>query len=427
MTPLPLDASGLPDLTAMVQAGDHVVVGQGTAEPLTLTAALVAQHRAVGRLDVFLGATFSDTFVSGRCEGIAFSSYGAIGKAALLARSRRLNVTPVHYSELPALFETRQRRVDVALLLLAPGPDGRPANLALANDYTVAAARSARIVIAEVNRDLPAMPGGALPSDLRIDAYVESTRGLLDLPPRPADGLVESRIAAHVAAIIPDGAVLQIGIGGLPDAVLAGLRHHRELGIHSGMIGDRVVDLIECGAVTDGWKPFDRGVTIAGLLLGSERLRRFADRNPRIRLAPPAYTHAHPVLARIPFFTAINSAIEVDLTGQVNAEVAEGTYIGALGGQADFVRGARAAAGGRSIIALPATAKDGRRSRIVAALSGPVTTSRGDADTVVTECGVAELRGCSLRERARRMIAIAAPAFREELERAAASEAWDFG
>jgi len=220
--------------------------------------------------------------------------------------------------------------------------------------------------------------------------------------------------------LIPDRAPLQIGIGAIPDAILAALAGHRELGIHSGMISDGIADLIEAGVATNSRKSFDRGITVAGVLFGTRRLNEFAHRNASLRLHLPAYTHGIDVLARIAHFVAINSAIEVDLTGQVNAEVANGTYIGAVGGQVDFVRGANAAPNGRSIIALPATAKHGKTSRVVATLrDAPVTSLRSDADLVVTEWGVAEMRGQTLAERARRMIAVAAPQFRESLERAA--------
>ena len=186
------------------------------------------------------------------------------------------------------------------------------------------------------------------------------------------------------------------------------------------MIGDGMADLIEAGVVTNTRKPFDRGLTVAGALFGTGKLNHFAHRNPALLMCPPSHTHALPVLARIPHFIAINSALEVDLTGQVNAEVADGTYVGAVGGQADFVRGALAAPHGRAIIALPATARRGSASRIVTKLTGPVTSPRSDADVVVTEWGVAELRGATLAERARRMIAVAAPDFREALAREAA-------
>jgi len=324
---------------------------------------------------------------------------------------------PAQYSRLPGLFADGTLPADVALLQLARNGDA----LAIAGnrDYSLAAAQRARLVIGEVNDRAPWCFGGELPPDLRIDLTVETSRPPAELPPARI-GPVEERIARLVAERIPDGAVIQTGIGAMPDAILSALSGHRDLGVHSGMMGDRMADLIEAGAVTNARKPFDAGVSVAGSLFGSARLLAFADRNPAIRLVPTEVSHGVEVMTRLPGFTAINSAVEVDLSGQVNAEVAGSHYVGAVGGQVDFVRAGNLAPGGRSIIALPATARDGTVSRIVASLDGrPVTSLRSDADLVVTEWGVAELKGRTLAERARRMIAIADPAFREDLERAA--------
>jgi acetyl-CoA hydrolase len=204
----------------------------------------------------------------------------------------------------------------------------------------------------------------------------------------------------------------------MPSAILSALHSHRRIGLHSGMLSDSVVDLVESGAVTNETKPFDRGVSVAGTLLGTRRLYGFAHRNPALKLMPLGFTHNVELLARIEGFTSLNSAIEIDLTGQVNAEVAGGTYIGAVGGQVDYVRAARRSRGGKSVIALPATARGNRVSRIVSSLNDPVvTTARSDVDIVVTEYGAAHLRGISLEERARRLIAISHPDFREALER----------
>jgi acetyl-CoA hydrolase len=209
-----------------------------------------------------------------------------------------------------------------------------------------------------------------------------------------------------------------MGIGAMPAAILDSLHNHRRLGLHSGMVSDAIVDLINAGAVTNETKPFDRDASVTGTLLGTSKLYRFAHRNRALRLVPLSVTHNIELLTRIDQFTSLNSAIEVDLSGQVNAEVAGGTYIGAVGGQVDYVRAARRSRGGKSIIALPATARGGKVSRIVASLNDPVvTTARSDVDIVVTEHGAAHLRGISLEERARRMISIADPALREGLER----------
>jgi acyl-CoA hydrolase len=223
-----------------------------------------------------------------------------------------------------------------------------------------------------------------------------------------------------VAELVPDGAVIQIGIGAMPTAILDALHSRRRLGIHSGMISDSVIDLVGAGAVTNETKPFDRGVSVAGTLLGTRRLYDFANQNKTLILKPLTFTHNVALLSQIDRYTSLNSAIEVDLSGQVNAEVAGGVYIGAVGGQVDYVRAARRSRGGRSVIAMPATARRGTVSRIVAKLSAPVvTTARSDVDTIVTEFGTAELCGISLEERARRLIPLADPRFREDLERAA--------
>jgi acyl-CoA hydrolase len=240
----------------------------------------------------------------------------------------------------------------------------------------------------------------------------------MELSPAPF-GPVEEAIAGHIARFIEDGTTIQMGIGAIPDAVLAGVSDRRDLGIHSGLIGDRVADLMERGVVTNARKPIDTGFTVAGTLRGTRRLYDFAHRNRAIRLFTLMHTHRAEILSQLGKVIAVNSAVEVDLTGQVNAEVAGGVQVGAVGGQGDFVRGVQMASSGRSIIALPATARSGQISRIVARLSGPVTTARSDADLIVTEFGVADLRGQPLDARIGRMLAISAPQFREELERGA--------
>ncbi len=204
----------------------------------------------------------------------------------------------------------------------------------------------------------------------------------------------------------------------MPVAVARALAGHRDLGVHSGVVSDVVVDLVERGAVTNAFKGVDRGCIVTGGLFGTRRLYDFADDNPHVHLRAISYTHDLAVLAKVGRFHSINSAVEVDLTGQVNAEVAAGRYLGAVGGQVDFVRGAAAAADGRSIIALRSTTADGEQTRIVPRLqNAPVTTARSDVDVVATEHGIADLRGRSLTERAQLLIAIADPAFRETLER----------
>jgi acyl-CoA hydrolase len=403
------------DWGALVRSGERVLVGQAMAEPLTLTRSLVDQRSRIGEFEIFLGVTYSDTFAPDRTDGIRFSGYGAIGKSAALARAARLDPLPWHYGAISAAFADGRLRADVVLLQLSPSRRGNGYSLSLTNDYVALAARHARVVIAEVNPHAPWTYGAELPDWLKPDLFVAAEHPPVELP-ASALGAVHRRIAEHVAGLIPDRACLQLGVGTIPDAVLEKLVSHRDLGVHSGVMGDLVVDLIEKGVVTNTWKGRDAGLTVTNVLTGTRKLCAHVDENPAVRVMPASYTHGLGVIATIPNFVAINSAIEVDLTGQVNAELADGIYVGSVGGQVEFVRGAAASVGGRSIIALPATARGGNVSRIVRQVP-IVTTPRSDTDTVVTEHGIASLRGCTLNERAARMIAIAAPEFREDLER----------
>ena len=407
------------DLAGIIKPGDKVFWGQGTSEPLTLSEALVRQRSKIGPLSVFLGVSFSDTVTPEHADSLSCYSYGAIGTNQRLSKAGVLGILPCHYSQIPDLISRGALRCDVALLQLSSPDAAGEYSLGVANDYMLDAARAARVVIAEVNDRVPWTYGGESLRETRIDYLVRTSRPVLEVKAQRISE-VDRRIAAHVVPRIPDGAVLETGIGALPDAILASLHGRRDLGVHSGMVGDGVIELMEAGVVTNQLKPVDRGITVTGVLFGSERLYRYAHRNPGIRLSPARYTHSAQVMAQFDVFVAINSALEVDLTGQVNAEVSDAEYVGAVGGQVDFVRAALASPRGCSIIALPSTAKSESISRIVSRLAGGVTTTpRSDADLVVTEWGAAELRGQTIAERARRMIAIAHPACREQLEREA--------
>jgi acyl-CoA hydrolase len=299
---------------------------------------------------------------------------------------------------------------------VAPADDSGRYSLGLVSDYIRSAIRKARHVIVEVNAQVPQVSCVEPLSADEIDLMIETDRPLIEVPAAaPTD--LDRAIAQIAGAFIPDRATLQMGIGAVPEAVMSQLRDRRDLSVHSGMVGDSLVDLIECGAVTNAFKELDPGITITGALIGTRRLFDFCHRNPQVRMHPSSYTHDITVLAKLSRFISLNSAIEVDLSGQVNAEIAGGQYVGAVGGQVDYVRAAALSPGGCSMIALPSTAQDGALSRIVPTLSGPVTTARSDVDIVITEFGAAQLRGRSLSERARALIAIAHPAHRDMLER----------
>jgi len=305
-------------------------------------------------------------------------------------------------------------QLDVALIQVRPMGNGK-FTLGVISDFTQAMIQQARLVIALVNPALPLLTGDAVVRAADIDVLVESDERIVDMPdPQPSD--VEKQVAAQVAMLIPDRATVQLGVGTLPVAVAQALRGHQELGVHSGVVSDVLVDLVEQGVVTNAHKGCDEGKTVTGGLFGTQRLRDFAHESGLVSLRNVEYTHSLATTSSISRLYSINSAIEIDLTGQVNAEVAAGRYIGALGGHADFVRAGAASPGGCSIIAVPSTTADGKHSRLVASLgTNPVTTSRGDIEFVVTEYGAAQLKGCSLQERTRRLVAIAHPEHRERL------------
>ncbi len=407
------------DLTTIIKPGDSVVWGQGSGEPVTLVEKLVEQRHALGRLSAFVGGTlYSGALKPEHTDTISVSAFGAIGTLRPLAAAHVLQIIPCHLSQLPGYFLDGIVRCDVLLLHLSAPDETGQYSFSLANDYLQFAMQRARVVIAEVNDQAPWTYCAGRLDSARIDYIVRVSRPPMQLEPAPF-GAVEEAIARHIGNYVSDGATIQIGIGAIPDAVLAGLGDRRDLGFHSGLMSDRVAELMEAGVITNARKPIDTGVSVAGTLRGTARLYDFAHRNPALRLHTLMHTHRPEVLAQLDNIVAINSAVEVDLTGQVNAEVADGVHIGAVGGQCDFGRGALMAAHGRSVIAFPATARRGQKSRIVARLSGPVTTARSDADLIVTEYGVADLRGQALPERMKRMIAISHPDFREQLEREA--------
>ena len=411
-----MQAGGL-DLTRWLRPGDTVLWGQAGAEPRTLTRALVQQRHALARLRVFVGIGLADTLAPEQADAFDFVGYTASGSHRALARAGLLDVLPVHYSQLAGLIRRGTLRVDVVFAQVSP-PDAQGQHcLGLAHEYLGAALSAARVVIAEVHPDVPWVHGAPTLAAGRCAAIVEAELPLAEPAATGEPSAAERAIAAHVAGLIDDGATLQMGIGAVPDAVMATLCGRRDLGLHTGAVGESVVALAESGALTNSRKNLDPGVGIGGLLLGGERLRRWVHRNPGFALRASDYTHGTAVLASVERLVAINSALEVDLTGQVNAEVAGGVYVGAVGGAVDFLRGAAASRGGVPIVALPATA--GATSRIVATLSGPVSTSRADAGVIVTEHGVADLRGQPLGSRVRRLLDVAAPAHREALEREA--------
>jgi acyl-CoA hydrolase len=396
-----------------IRPGDMVIWGQASGEPRSLTELLMAQRHAIGPFKAFTGLCTSATPDPRFADIVAFVSYHGGASNRRLSEIGKLDILPCHYSQLPGIL---REKIGILLLQLPPPDANGNFSLGLSHDYIVPLLDSARIVIAEINDQVPWLNGERTIAASDIEVMVETSRPLLEMPSRGFDDL-DRAIAATVAGLIEDGATLQMGLGALPNAILSALAGHRHLGIHSGAIGDPVADLMEAGAIDNSQKGIDDGVTVTGLLLGTRRIFSFAERNPRILMRSIPYTHDIAVLGRLNKFAALNTAIEVDLTGQVNAEVADGVYLGAVGGAADFLRGAHRSRGGLPIVAL--RSRTGGKAKIVAMLSGPVSTSRADAGLIVTEHGVADLRGLSIAERVKRMIAIADPGDREALGRQA--------
>lgn len=410
------------DVAEFVHAGDGVWWGQGSAEPEPLVNQLLDAVDRIGPVRAFSGLTWNARLTHDIPDNLTVLSYGGLGVLRKLSRNGRLDVVPCHYSALPRMFALGQLPNDVGMIQVSPPDADGMVTLGVGVDYVADAVQHTRVLLAEINHRMPRTIGGPRLPLSRFAAVIETDRPLRASPSRPGDD-VDMRIAENVASIIDDGATIQIGVGTLPSAVLAALAGHHDLGFHSGMITDGVLDLMEKGAITNAKKEIDPGVAVTGAALcsgdGYYRLREFP-----IVFRPASYTHAPAVLSHLKSLVSINSAIEVDLLGQVGAELAGHVHIGAVGGQVDFSRAA-SLTGARSIIALRSTRGTGdtTESTIVPRLSGGVvTTARVDVDAVVTEHGVAMLTGCTVAERAVRLIKIAAPEHREALEKALAEQ-----
>ena len=406
------------DFAVLLRQGDRLAWSAGPVEPTHLLGMLNSRLDYTPPVSVLLNVSFQTAVDAVRLTSRA--TVTALGGAVTNRRFQALgalDVLPVNYSALPDLVASGRLPIDVVLLQLAA--DGGAYNLSLMVDHLADAVPHARAVAAEINECLPVTFGETRIEAADIDHVVRVSQPPLEIPSRPSSA-IEREIAAHVCRLIADGATLQIGLGSLADAVLEGLTAKRNLGLHSGTIGDRAVALVEAGVITNCKKPIDTGKCVTTTLLGSQRVYRWAHRNVLLEMRSPRYTHDILVHAQIPRLTGINSALEIDLTGQINAEIAGGQHVGMVGGHGDFMRGCIKSPGGRGIIVIEATARNGAVSRIVPTLSGKVvTTARSDADTVVTEYGIAELRGRSVSERARQLIAIAHPDFRRALLEAA--------
>jgi acyl-CoA hydrolase len=405
------------ELAAHVPPGAGIWWGQGSAEPTPLVHALLDQIDALGPHRAFCGITWDSRLTRELPAKLSLTSYAALGELRRLSQQGRLTIIPCHYSALPRLFAERLLPSDVGMVQVSPPDSDGMCSLGTGADYAADAVRHTDVLLAEINRRMPVTSGTERIPVGRFAATIETDRPLAEAPVKAADD-VEQAIAANVAELIADGDTIQMGVGSLPSAVVERLTGHRDLGCHSGTITDAVLRLIDAGVLTGARKEIDPGVVVTGSALGTTALY---ERLPLLPVAfrPASYTHAPAVLAELRSLVSINSAVEVDLTGQVGAEIRHGTYVGGIGGQVDFTRAA-ALTGARSIITLRALSR-GDSAVVPSLAAGVVTTSRADVDIVVTEYGAARLRGCDITERARRLIAIAAPQHRERLERSTRS------
>jgi acetyl-CoA hydrolase len=379
------------DLARHIRPGDGIVVGQACAEPQTLVEALVAQRAAFSGASLFLGVNYAGIVRPEHADHLRLAAYCGAGHNRALADAGVLEIHPHPYSRLASLLRSRTIPADVVLLQVSPPNARGEYSMGLAVDYLPPAIGSARAVIAEVNDQVPWTRTTPLLRKENFALLVESSRPPAAAPATRA-GALEAAIAKHAAAFVPDGATLEFGLGVLPDAACVELGARKKLKVHSGTVGDGIIELMRAGAIEQ---------VVCGQLIGSRKLFEHARDNPSLTMRSVDYTHDPRVLAGIERFVAINSAVEVDLTGQINAEVARGSYLGAVGGALDFIRAANASPGGVSLLLVPA-------ARVVKSLSGPVSTPRSEAGVIVTERGAADLRGCTLNERVKRMEAISA-------------------
>ena len=405
----------------LIISGDKVVFESSVNEPEALVNALVARAEDLRGVEIIhmttLGKgryTFPDMAESFHHTGLYVS--GPVRKAV---QEGRADFVPCYYSEVPEMYRSGVLKADAVLITVTPPDEEGYCSFGLTVDYIEAVIEVADVVLAQIN---PLMPrtGGEKIHISRFTKIVEKEEPLLELQP-PKVGEVETAIAAYVADLIPDGATLQLGIGAIPDTVLRFLKDKKDLGIHSEMFSDGVVDLARAGVITNQKKGNHKGKFVATFLMGTKKLYDFVDGNPDVEMLPVDYVNDPYIIGQNDNLISINSALQVDLTGQVNAETMGSKHYTGIGGQVDFVRGAKRSKGGKSIIALPSTAKKGSISRIVNDLGAgsAVTTSRADVEYIITEYGVADLRGLSLRERAHALVAIAHPDFRDQLLREA--------
>ena len=406
------------DAVRQIRNGDAIIVPTGVGEPPTLLSALSEQRRSfqdvkVSSVLAMRKYGYLDPETVNHVRHVAFF-YGAATRAG--GQAGWIDFLPNYFSEIPGQIERGQIPADVVFAMASPMDAHGYFSLSLGADYTMAAIAKARVVALEVNPNVPFAYGHCHVHVSQVTALVESSEPVLEVG-LPKIGPVQEAIGKYVADMIDDGSTLQIGYGGIPDAVVMQLTHKHDLGIHTEMIGDGILTLIESGAITNRRKNYLPGKMVATFALGSARLYRFMDRNPQLEIHPVDFTNDPGLAGQNDKLVAINATLQIDFLGQCGSESLGSSPYSGTGGQSDFVRAANRSRGGKAFIVLPSTAKNDTISRIVPVLSPGthVSTSKNDINYVVTEYGVAQLRGKSAGQRARELIGIAHPDFRVEL------------
>lgn len=406
------------DAVKMIKSGNRVVTGHACSEPLELVKAMVENKDQYKDVEiVHMVAMGKGEYTKPGME--AHFRHNALfvgGSTRNAINEARADFTPCFFGEVPRLFKEKYLPVDVAMVQLSRPDEHGYCSFGLSCDYTKPAAECATIVLAEVNDQMPRTMGDAFIHVSELDAIVETSYPIIELQP-PTIGDIEKAIGEHCASLIEDGSTLQLGIGAIPDAVLLFLKNKKNLGIHTEMFSDGVVELVEAGVVNNSEKTLHKGKMVATFLMGTKRLYDFVNNNPSVELYPVDYVNDPFVIMKNDKMVSINSCIQVDLMGQVVSESIGLKQFSGVGGQVDYVRGAGRSKGGKSIIAMPSTASKGTVSRIAKLIDegSALTTSRNDVHYIVTEYGVADLRGKSLKERGRALIGIAHPDFRPML------------
>jgi len=403
-----------------IKDGSRVLIAPGCGEPSLLVEALIENRHRFKNLKIFFGFRLGDSrLLAGARDNFQISTWHATPLLQPAIQQKKVDYLPLRLSEVPQVFgPSGIWPVDVILLSASPPDLHGFLSLGVSTGITFPLVFHAPLVIAEINENMPRTLGQSFVPESRINFLIESDRPLVNYR-KASFGATEAEIARNLSPLIPDGSTLQIGIGSVPEATLESLSRKNDLGIHSGMITDGIMELIEEGVITNRVKSINPGKVVTGEIMGSIALYEYCNQNPGIEMQPVTYTHSWRVLKNVKRFVAVNSALEIDLSGQINTETLKGQVVGAVGGLLDFVIGSNLAPEGTNIFALPSTAEEGKTSRIVASLSrgSAVSVPRSLVHYVVTEYGVANLKGKGLDERAQALIEIAHPGFRDELKK----------